>query len=1075
MKMMRLLLVLLMLSGIFLIFGRADADANPNQPQHAADRFRVKLTAKADAATDLPEEYNSRSVAFGIPTLDDLLTKYQAEAVVRAHIRPMDTAWEKKTGFDRWFIIQVPIGTDIPTAVADFGQCAEIEEADYEHYLYPTFVPNDPYYSNNWGHNNTQQLLKWDPPNNPSGSHSGIPVGVIGFDSNAAQAWEYPQGMGSTAIVIAVIDTGFDRSHPDLRFTTGYDFGCGDANPDFTYNSAHGTCCAGIAAAKGHNGIGITGVAGNCYVMPLKVTDAWGYFTTTAINNSLIYAADHGADIVSMSFGSTNGLLTNTYCDYALEYAYNHGLTLFAATGNDDHYGLCYPAYNQYVISVGAASPEGYRKFNNSGDGEYWWGSNWGSNTQNDRFSVDIMGPTILPATDIVGSGGYDAGNYDLYFNGTSCATPYVAGVAALVKSRNPSLTPEQVRTALTSTAIDLYYSTLPGWDRYTGYGFVNAFNALYSVSDGTPFCRITSPVTLHGITIGETVRISVTAFDTNTGGSINRVEFYLDSATTPAYTDNAAPYYWDWNTTGVSYESHIIKAKAYDNEGNSYTHSIQQTLLYAASDGFEATFLSTLPWITTGDADWYLETDEFYCGSKAVCSGDLTQEGDTSSLTCTVNITTAGNYYFYRKLVSEVTYDYLRFYLDNVLMQEWSGNVSWYWYQNYITTGVHTFKWVYTHGGGSVHYGKAFLDHFKLPPFSANTNPDIQWGPSSFTSTIPQGSFDVQYLHISNWNSPAVTFLAHLPVKTLTQIEETFPTLSTLPTGWSSTNELGNHPWTVNTGGFNSLPPTAYDGEYNARFTVTTSAAITRLTLPPIDLSLATSATLSFWHTQMPVQLNGTGAMGVYYKTSAGGNWILLQSYTSNLNEWTRESIALPNLSSTYYISFLGTGNTYYTICLDKVRITKRSYAETTTPWCRFEVSNYITDTIGPMSFYTYMFQFSSIGLNPGTYESEITITSNCTANPVITIPVTLNVYAATLDAPVNLTITRNETGDAVILNWQAPPGFPSRYDIYKAYAQDFSDGVLIGNVPGSQTTFIDPSDFTMRKAFYRIKAVRD
>lgn len=1060
----------------FAVWLKANAPLSDNddRPQFAADRFLVKLSREAYDQTNLPAEYNARTNSFGITELDAILKKLKATAVIRAHIRPKDTNWEQKTGFNRWFVVEVPIGTDIIQAVDQFSGLRLIDQALPEYYHYPMLYPNDTYFANNWGHNNTIQFPSF---NTATMQHDGPAVGLNSFDSNATSAWDYPQGCGSNTVIIAIIDTGFDRSHPDLHYVTGYDFGCGDSNPDFAYNESHGTCCAGIAAGIANNSFGVTGIAGGCYIMPLKIMDRWGYLGITATNNSLIYAADHGADVASMSFGSTDGGLQHTYHDSALEYAYTHGVTLFAATGNDDTSQICYPAYNTNVISVGAASPTGQRKSATSSDGEFWWGSNWGNDTQDNRYAVDIMGPTILPTTDIMGEGGHDPGNYFLWFNGTSCATPYVAGVAALLKARNPSLTPDQIRTALTTSAIDMYPSTAPGWDRWTGYGFVNAYYTLYNVSDGMPFCNIYAPESAKGYSIGSNLTVIAYAFDTNSGGSIDRVEFFRQNLTTPVSTDTSYPYSLSWNTAGYSPGMYIVMAKAYDNEGNYTTDYIIVYLVNPATDGFEATFLTTLPWMTSGDADWELQTDEYFCGSKAVRSGLLTDGGDSSTLSFTLNFISGGSYSFYRKLNSETDSDYYRFYIDNVLQVQWSGNQYWSSYTGTVSSGLHQFKWVYTHGGGGLHYGCAFLDHLILPAYSANINPDIQWWPNSFVQNLPTGAYTSQTLHISNWNSPTVNFLAYLPCTTESILYETFPE-TVLPTNWQSISETGSRPWVVNTGGYNSQPPAAYDGLYNARLTILAAAAITRLTVPYMDLSLATSATLTFWHTQAPVQTGGTGGLGVYYKTSAGGTWTLLTSYSTTYANWTREVIALPNLSPTYYISFLGAGNSYYCICLDQITVTKQNYAVSTTTWCRFETTPYITDSIGPMSFYSYMVQFSSIGLAPGTYTSQITITSNCTANPVIIIPLTLNVYdPAILIAPTitHINLSTSVTGEAIELLWNSPPGFPDSYNIYRAYQADFSDAVLIGNVPSGQTRFLDPVEFTDRKAFYRVTAVRN
>lgn len=409
----------------------------------------------------------------------------------RAHRRVNDTQWEQITGFDRWFIIILDGSTDVKTALADFLTDPDVEEASLEYFAYTTAVPNDTYYANNWGHNNTAQL-----PYGPS--HTGAGVGTIGFDSHAQLAWDQSQGYGSASAIIAIIDTGVDTAHPDLRLVTGYDYGDNDSNPmDNSAKPGHGTACSGVAAGIANNGIGVTGIAGGCSVMPLKIASSDGSLGFTAIENALIHAGDNNVDVASMSFGAEEGVVegSSPSTDAALEYAYSHGVTLLAATANSNVSTMAYPSNHNKVISVGAASPTGQRKSTTSSDGENWWGSNYGVNTQDDKNAVDIMAPTILPATDITGAGGYSTGNYSMWFNGTSCATPYAAGVAALIISLEPSLTPAQVWDIMKNSATDMTFDGGVGWDRYTGYGMVNAYQALISVQ--APAVITWNPVSL--------------------------------------------------------------------------------------------------------------------------------------------------------------------------------------------------------------------------------------------------------------------------------------------------------------------------------------------------------------------------------------------------------------------------------------------------------------------------------------------------------------------------------------------------------------------------------------------------
>ena len=482
-KMLLLLSVFICMGMVLSAAARMQKDGE--QPAFANDRIKVKLTTQAKNLADLPQDLNTEKTSFGIRSLDEKMARNGGNKLKRAHRRVNDTAWEQTTGFDRWFIIMLDGSTDVQTTLADFLTDPEVEDASLEYYAYTQVAPNDPYYSSNWGHNNTAQL-----PVYVSGSgHAGAGVGTIGWDSDAQLAWDQTQGYGSASIIIAIIDSGVDTAHPDLRLVTGYDYGDNDSNPmDDSADPWHGTSCSRIAAAIDNNNLGVTGIAGGCSIMPLKIADSAGDMDFTAIENALTHAADNGAHVISMSFGAEGGAGEGEIptTDAVLEYAYGAGVVIFAATANANTSAIAYPSNHNKVISVGASSPCGQRKSTSSCDGETWWGSNYGVNTQDDKESVDIMAPTILPATDITGAGnGYDtSSDYYMWFNGTSCSTPYAAGVAALILSLNPTLTPAEVWTIMKNSATDMTIDGGAGWDRYTGYGMVNAYQALLQIQD---------------------------------------------------------------------------------------------------------------------------------------------------------------------------------------------------------------------------------------------------------------------------------------------------------------------------------------------------------------------------------------------------------------------------------------------------------------------------------------------------------------------------------------------------------------------------------------------------------------
>ena len=577
--MRKLTLLLLALLVPVLIGANAMPGMSTERPRFAAHILKVQLSQEAISRTNLPTEYNSETASFGLEELDKLAASYGRHKIIRAHIRMKDREFEQRSGFDRWFLIVYDQPLNVLEALKAFkAYPLWIQEAIPEYIAYKTVVPNDTYYANNWGHNNTAQL-----PVYQGGSHSGPGVGTIGFDSDAQLAWDQSQGYGSASIIIAIIDTGVDTAHPDLRLVTGYDYGDNDSNPmDDSADPGHGTACSGVAAGRANNALGVTGIAGGCSVMPLKIANSAGTLYFTPIENALVHCGNNGVHIASMSFGSEGGTAEGSIpsTDTALEYAYSHGVTLLAATANSNASTIAYPSNHNKVISVGAASPTGQRKSTTSSDGENWWGSNYGVATQDNQNAVDIMAPTILPATDITGTAGYASGDYSMWFNGTSCATPYAAGVAALIKSKDPSLTPAQVRTALTSTATDMTFDGGAGWDRYTGYGMVNANNALLSLIPGMPSCQITAPAGGSMLNLNSIVTVNVTATDTD--GTITSVGFYIDDAL--QYTDYASPWTWDWNTAGFSAGSHTIKAIATDNSSNTATSTVTPASVASAT-----------------------------------------------------------------------------------------------------------------------------------------------------------------------------------------------------------------------------------------------------------------------------------------------------------------------------------------------------------------------------------------------------------------------------------------------------------------------------------------------------------
>jgi PKD repeat protein len=477
---------------------QAGPDAQPvTVERYAPDRLLVQFAAgKVPPSLQALPQRRGAAVAGKsadlLPGLDAALAGTSVRAIERPWRAPQRAAKASALGVDRWFLLRLDTVDDVARVAERVRGVAGVQAVSLDWRAFPAAVPADPLYPDHWGHDNTGQLPAYDWA---AGGHTGPLVGTPGFDAHAEQAWDGVQGYGDPGVVIAILDSGVDIDHPDLRLVAGYDYGDNDANPDDDSAApGHGTACAGVAAAI-NNSLGSVGIAAGCSIMPCKVADSSGSMYFTYIQDALYGAADAGADVISMSLGAA--LTSDPATDAALQYAYDAGVVIFAATGNENASVISYPAVHAAVIGVGAASPCDGRKRSSSSrlevnpgvntdpngytcDGERWWGSNYGSTTPDAAGAVDILAPTILPTTDIGGNGGYVSGDYEPFFNGTSCATPYAAGVAGLVLSASPGLTPAEVRDALVSTATDVVnVESGAGWDRYSGYGLIDAAAAV--------------------------------------------------------------------------------------------------------------------------------------------------------------------------------------------------------------------------------------------------------------------------------------------------------------------------------------------------------------------------------------------------------------------------------------------------------------------------------------------------------------------------------------------------------------------------------------------------------------------
>lgn len=411
----------------------------------------VRLTEEARASADFKSDLGARGRT-GLPGLDQALGALGAVRVEPLLRFPAQTPSEPGRALNRSLLVHYAGAVEPAAAVAQLAAVAEVESASPDGPVFATDVPDDPFYPDQWAHDNHGQAVAED----------GSLVGTPDADTDTDLAWV--QTTGSSSVVIAIIDSGVDLGHPEFagRVLAGYDFVNNDSNPSDDYG--HGTCCAGVALARGDNAAGVAGVAWQSLLMPLKVIDADGYVSSAAaLVNGIVWAADHGADILSLSLG---GYIETQGLEDAVAYAYGLGCAIFCAAGNDNYSGLVFPAaYVTHTIPVGALSPCNDRKTPTTCDGEDWWGSN--------HSTYCTMTPGVrIATTDIRGGGGYTRNDYTMEFNGTSAAAPHAAGIGALVLARNPGLGPYQLKEVLIRSSEDLGER---GVDADTGWGRLNA------------------------------------------------------------------------------------------------------------------------------------------------------------------------------------------------------------------------------------------------------------------------------------------------------------------------------------------------------------------------------------------------------------------------------------------------------------------------------------------------------------------------------------------------------------------------------------------------------------------------
>jgi Subtilase family len=322
--------------------------------------------------------------------------------------------------------------------------------------------------------------------------------------SNFPQAWE--KSVGSTSTVVAVIDTGIDQTHEDMSggsYAVGYDFVNNievlvGSNSD---DNGHGTLVASIIGARSNNSKGITGANWNVTLMPIKALDSEGRGDSKAVAKAIVWAADHKANVINLSFGGS-GFEHDVDLSSAITYAFNSGLVIVASAGNDMQdaakdldlkpvFPVCNDNNLNMVIGVTAVD-------------EYFVKpdfANYGKNC----IDVAAPGRRILGAINIDPVAKVNTKSGYVYVSGTSLAAALVSSEAALIKSFYPHATNQQIRDRIISSAKNIDNMNMAQCGKSScagrlGAGLINAAAAV-AINFSEPFVSEGDVVKVEGQT----------------------------------------------------------------------------------------------------------------------------------------------------------------------------------------------------------------------------------------------------------------------------------------------------------------------------------------------------------------------------------------------------------------------------------------------------------------------------------------------------------------------------------------------------------------------------------------------
>lgn len=459
------------LSGLVLLLGvQAPAIGLSPQPEVPNPRVLVRVRPGVMALPDRPGFTGPGVAGRQVDECSRALEAADARPVRRV-VYPQDVERGARIGLDRYFAIEVPGDpAQVAAALSGMDELFEVVEVDRpvqaalriseEQDSATSVRTNDPLFSQQWSLLNTGQLIR------------GV-WGTPGADVGAVEAWAITRGRHS--VIIAVLDSGVSLSHPDLagQLVEGINLTSSNAADVDDSSVSHGTQIAGIIAARQGNGLGISGLAPGCRVMPVKIINRFNWTLEEWLAQGVIWATDHGASVLNVSLGFPSATSLHRA---AIRYAFERDVVICASSGNIATDPIGFPARLQETIAVGA------------------------TDNRDQVAGFTSTGPTLTlcaPGRDIISTWDTTA-LPDTYMvqSGTSFAVPHVAAAAGLVRSLNPRLTGPEVRRVLSVTCRDLGAA---GKDSQSGWGRLDVPAALYLASTYPVEAQATCHADLNG------------------------------------------------------------------------------------------------------------------------------------------------------------------------------------------------------------------------------------------------------------------------------------------------------------------------------------------------------------------------------------------------------------------------------------------------------------------------------------------------------------------------------------------------------------------------------------------------